>query len=95
MKDEFIQRAQLSIDTVVGALMAMIGFFASRFFVRTDAFRDDIAKINQTIGLLNAAKERSIEKDGEHSRAIDELRREILALRDRCLTLEHQLGVEE
>jgi hypothetical protein len=82
--------AQIQMDTIIGALMASVGFFLSRFFVRADASRDDIAKINQAIGLLNAAKERSFEKDTDQQARLDELEEEVQALRERVVVLEHE-----
>lgn len=82
------------LPIIVGGLITSIAFFVSRAFARADSSRDDIASINQAIGLLSAAKDRAQEKDAEHSRAIDGLRREVLELRERCLILEHSGGVD-
>lgn len=86
--NEIVGKASLSIDTVIGALLACVAFFVSRAFTRSDANRDDIASINQAIGLLNAAKERSKEKDAEQEKLIAELQKEIRELRERVLVME-------
>lgn len=87
-----------ALPFVLGLAASALGFFLKGAFRKNDLNTDaitnlqvkSIADINEKIGLLNAAKDRSREKDEEQGRMISELQRSVQDSRERIIVLEHE-----
>lgn len=89
-----IQTEQL-IALALGAGVTSIGYFLKAALSKNESNRDDIAKINKDLGLLEAAKDRAREADDKHHKEISDLHRSILELRERVLIIETERDSED
>ncbi|MCM2282022.1 MAG: hypothetical protein NDI61_09270 [Bdellovibrionaceae bacterium] len=90
MMNEFLAQVEpwQLISTFTTPVAGLIGFFLHRLIMRADTDSAEIARLNQDVGLLKAAKDRAAEADRDMREAIGELDGEMRELRDRLIQLE-------
>lgn len=97
MLPDLIVRASEEPAFTIGAaaLGGIVTFFLKDFFKRSTAQSDTSAKaissLTKDVGLLEAAKDRSREKDQEHDRSIAEIQRAIQELNVKIAVVESEM----
>jgi len=70
------------------SLISIVGFFVTRHFTKTDGDRESIDRMQQQMGVLEAARQRAMEADVHCREAIADLQKEIQSARERLAAIE-------